>query len=161
MLVETNGTTDSEMLIETLSLERSLRHFSLPIQISVIDAQRWQKRFWHNALEREQARTASQVFSRAWTWSKNRDSASFVNRSNDTEFVDNPLAWRSSPASWPRFRSGSRLQLSVASKPLRKPLIISMIMTKPRITFPRSKCLCPTMWRKAPSRGCCRISLWK
>ena len=61
-LVETNGTTDSEMLIETLSLERSLRHFSLPVQLSVIDAQRWQKRFWHNALEREQARTASRLF---------------------------------------------------------------------------------------------------
>jgi len=62
MLVETNGTTDSEMLIEILSLERDLRHFSLPVQLSVIDAQRWQKRFWHNALEREQARTASHLF---------------------------------------------------------------------------------------------------
>jgi G3E family GTPase len=62
VLVETNGTTDSEQLIEILSLERSLRHFSLPVQLSVIDAQRWQKRFWHNALEREQARTASHLF---------------------------------------------------------------------------------------------------
>lgn len=62
VLVETNGTTDSEILIETLSLERRLRPFSLPVQISIIDAQRWQKRFWHNALEREQARTASHLF---------------------------------------------------------------------------------------------------
>jgi G3E family GTPase len=62
VLVETNGTTDSEQLIEILALERNLRHFSLPVQLSVIDAQRWQKRFWHNALEREQARTASHLF---------------------------------------------------------------------------------------------------
>ncbi len=62
VLIETNGTTDSELLIETLSLQPSLRRFSLPVQISVIDAQRWQKRFWHNALEREQARTGSHLF---------------------------------------------------------------------------------------------------
>jgi G3E family GTPase len=62
LLVESNGTTDSELLIETLSLQPSLRRFSLPVQISIIDAQRWQKRFWHNALEREQVRTASHLF---------------------------------------------------------------------------------------------------
>ncbi|HEU4678984.1 MAG TPA: GTP-binding protein [Terrimicrobiaceae bacterium] len=62
LLVESNGTTDSELLIETLSLQPSLRGFSLPVQVSIIDAQRWQKRFWHNALEREQARTASHLF---------------------------------------------------------------------------------------------------
>lgn len=62
VLVETNGTTDSEQLIEMLALEPALKAFSLPVQLSVIDSQRWQKRFWHNALEREQARTASHVF---------------------------------------------------------------------------------------------------
>ena len=62
VLIETNGTTDSEQLIEMLSLEPELKKFSLPIQLSVIDGQRWQKRFWHNALEREQARTASHIF---------------------------------------------------------------------------------------------------
>jgi G3E family GTPase len=61
ILVETNGTTDSEQLIELLSLEADLSRFSLPIQVSLIDAKRWQKRFWHNALEREQARTASHL----------------------------------------------------------------------------------------------------
>jgi len=61
-VVETNGTTDSENLIEMLSLEPDLGKFSLPMQVSVIDGQRWQKRFWHNALEREQARTASHLF---------------------------------------------------------------------------------------------------
>lgn len=60
-VVETNGTTDAEQLIEMLSLEPGLEKFTLPIQISLIDGKRWQKRFWHNALEREQARTAAHV----------------------------------------------------------------------------------------------------
>lgn len=62
MLVETNGTTDSGRLIEALSLDRTLQKFTLPVQLSLIDAQRWQKRFWHNAFERGQARTASHIF---------------------------------------------------------------------------------------------------
>ena len=61
VLLETNGTTDSDQLIELLSLTESLKGFSLPLQVSLIDAKRWQKRFWHNALEREQARTASHI----------------------------------------------------------------------------------------------------
>jgi G3E family GTPase len=59
VLLESNGTTDSEELIYLLATEPRLRGFALPAQISVIDAKRWQKRFWHNALEREQARTAT------------------------------------------------------------------------------------------------------
>jgi G3E family GTPase len=59
LLVEANGTTDAEELIEMLSLDPDLRRFTLPIQLSVVDSKRWQKRFWHNALEREQVRLAS------------------------------------------------------------------------------------------------------
>lgn len=66
VVIETNGTTDSEELIELLSLEPSLGRFTLPIQLSVIDGQRWQKRFWHNALELEQARTAGFLFISRW-----------------------------------------------------------------------------------------------
>lgn len=62
LLVETNGTTDPGPLIEALALDPSLTGFTSPMQVAVIDCQRWQKRFWHNALEREQARTASHVF---------------------------------------------------------------------------------------------------
>jgi hypothetical protein len=62
MIVETNGTTDSAHLIEFLALDPGLKKFSLPIQLSIIDGKRWQKRFWHNALEREQAKTASHVY---------------------------------------------------------------------------------------------------
>lgn len=61
LIVETNGTTDSAQLIESLALDPTLKKFSPPVQLSVIDGKRWQRRFWHNALEREQARTASHI----------------------------------------------------------------------------------------------------
>jgi G3E family GTPase len=66
VVIETNGTTDSEELIELLSLEPALARFTQPIQLSVIDGQRWQKRFWHNPLELEQARTANFLFVSRW-----------------------------------------------------------------------------------------------
>ncbi len=62
VVVETNGTTDSEQLVEMLSLEPGLKKFSLPVQMTIVDAKRWQKRFWHNSLERDQARTATHLF---------------------------------------------------------------------------------------------------
>ncbi|HEY8902919.1 MAG TPA: GTP-binding protein [Chthoniobacterales bacterium] len=62
VIVETNGTTDSEELIELLSFEPILGRFTLPMQVSVIDGKRWQKRFWHNGLELDQARTANYLF---------------------------------------------------------------------------------------------------
>jgi len=62
MIVETNGTTDSAHLIESLALDPSLKKFSHPIQLSIIDGKRWQKRFWHNSLERNQAKTASHIY---------------------------------------------------------------------------------------------------
>ena len=62
LLLETNGTTDSEQLLETLAFNKDLRRFTPPIQLSIIDGQRWQRRFWHNALEREQVRTATHLF---------------------------------------------------------------------------------------------------
>jgi G3E family GTPase len=62
VIIETNGTTDSEELIEMLTLAPELEQFSPPIQISIIDGKRWQKRFWHNSLELEQAKTANYLF---------------------------------------------------------------------------------------------------
>jgi G3E family GTPase len=62
LVVETNGTTDSEELIELLSLEPDLGRFTLPLQVSIIDGKRWQKRFWHNSLELDQARTSNYLF---------------------------------------------------------------------------------------------------
>ncbi len=62
LLLETNGTTDSEQLLETLAFNKDLKRFTPPIQLSIIDGQRWQRRFWHNALEREQVLTATHLF---------------------------------------------------------------------------------------------------
>jgi G3E family GTPase len=62
LLLETNGTTDSEQLFETLAFNKDLKRFTPPLQLSVIDGQRWQHRFWHNALERDQVRTATHLF---------------------------------------------------------------------------------------------------
>jgi G3E family GTPase len=62
LLIETNGTTDSEQLLETLAFTPALKNFTQPVQLSIIDGQRWQRRFWHNALEREQVRTATHLF---------------------------------------------------------------------------------------------------
>lgn len=62
VIIETNGTTDSDELIELLTMAPTLEPFSPPIQVSVIDGKRWQKRFWHNSLELEQAKTANHLF---------------------------------------------------------------------------------------------------
>lgn len=58
LLLEANGTTDSMELIEQLSLRPECARYTMPIQISVVDAKRWQKRSWHDRLEREQVATA-------------------------------------------------------------------------------------------------------
>lgn len=62
LLIEANGTTDTEELVEILTLDRRSEPFTLPVQVAVIDGKRWQKRFWHNGLEASQARTASHGF---------------------------------------------------------------------------------------------------
>lgn len=59
LLIEANGTTDTEELVEILTLDRRAERFSLPVQVVLIDAKRWQKRFWHNGLEASQVRTAT------------------------------------------------------------------------------------------------------
>jgi len=66
IVIETNGTTDAQELIQLLALEPALARFTPPIQLSVIDGQRWQKRFWHNGLELDQARTANFLFVSRW-----------------------------------------------------------------------------------------------
>ena len=61
MLIEANGATEADELLGYLSMDRRLAHFTLPMQITVVDASRWQRRWWHNALEVSQARTATHV----------------------------------------------------------------------------------------------------
>jgi G3E family GTPase len=61
MLIEANGATETDELLGHLTTDTQLAHFTLPLQLTVLDAARWQKRWWHNALEREQLRTATHV----------------------------------------------------------------------------------------------------
>jgi G3E family GTPase len=61
MLIEANGATETDELLGHLTTDARLAAFTLPLQITVVDAARWQKRWWHNALERAQLRTATHV----------------------------------------------------------------------------------------------------
>ena len=61
-LLEANGTADTLQLIEILSAKQALSGYSLPIQINVIDGKRWQKRHWHNKLERGQVESAGYLY---------------------------------------------------------------------------------------------------
>ena len=73
MLIEVNGTADPAELIEILAADRAGDRYTLPIQVSVIDASRWQRRHWQNGLEAQQAMTATHiVLSRAEEVDKER-----------------------------------------------------------------------------------------
>ncbi len=58
MLIEANGTADATQLIEIFTADSATERYTLPIQVVVIDAKRWQKRYWNNRLERSQVETA-------------------------------------------------------------------------------------------------------
>ena len=60
VLLEANGTADTAELIDLLSTEEQCRRYSLPIQISVVNIKRWQRRIWRR-LERLQVQTAGFV----------------------------------------------------------------------------------------------------
>jgi G3E family GTPase len=62
MLIEANGATETDEVLGHLTTDRKLSHFTLPLQLTVVDAGRWQKRWWHNALERAQVSTATHLF---------------------------------------------------------------------------------------------------
>jgi G3E family GTPase len=60
-LIEANGATKTEELLGSLTTDRRLTRYALPLQVTIVDAQRWQKRWWHNGLEANQTRTATHV----------------------------------------------------------------------------------------------------
>lgn len=80
MLIEANGATETDELLGHLTTDARLAHFSLPLQLTVVDATRWQKRWWHNALERAQVSTATQV-SLNWTHTLAPDKLAAVRQS--------------------------------------------------------------------------------
>jgi G3E family GTPase len=59
LLVEANGTSDYITLIAALAARPEAKRFMSPLQVTMIDASRWQKRLWHNRLEKEQVNTAT------------------------------------------------------------------------------------------------------
>lgn len=61
MLIEANGATETDELLGYLTTDTTLTHFTLPLQLTVIDAARWQKRWWNNGLEAAQTTTATHV----------------------------------------------------------------------------------------------------
>lgn len=58
MLIEANGTADAAQLIEIFTADDATARYTLPIQVVVVDAKRWQKRHWNNRVERSQVETA-------------------------------------------------------------------------------------------------------
>jgi G3E family GTPase len=62
LLLESNGTSDPASLLQQLLFRPVLRQrFSPILQVTCVNALRWQKRFWNNELERLQVRTASHL----------------------------------------------------------------------------------------------------
>ncbi len=61
MLIEANGATAADELLGYLTLDRRLAQFTLPLQVTIIDAGRWQRRWWHNTLEASQVVTATHL----------------------------------------------------------------------------------------------------
>lgn len=72
VLIEANGTSDATELHDILALDPRLDALTRPMQVTVVDARRWQRRWFDKRLEREQAVTASHL----WVnWSEALDPA--------------------------------------------------------------------------------------
>jgi G3E family GTPase len=61
ILLETNGTTDTGVLLELLAEAEGLDHLGPPLQLTMIDAARFERRDWMNTIEKEQLRTSSHL----------------------------------------------------------------------------------------------------
>lgn len=61
MLIEANGATETDELLGFLTMDSKLAQYTPPLQLTVLDAGRWQKRWFHNALERAQATTSTHL----------------------------------------------------------------------------------------------------
>jgi G3E family GTPase len=61
MMLEANGTADVPELIEMLVADPSASRYTMPVQVVLVDVKRWQKRYFHDALEKGQVPTAGYV----------------------------------------------------------------------------------------------------
>lgn len=71
VLLEASGSADPGTLLLQLAASPEVRaRFAPVIQVTLVNTHRWQKRFWHNELERLQVRTASHL---VMTWTDRID----------------------------------------------------------------------------------------
>jgi len=94
MLIEANGATETDELLGHLTTDRKLSHFTLPLQLTVVDAARWQKRWWHNALERAQVSTATHVY---LNWTHKLSAARLANVQESMREVNGRAAFVDAP----------------------------------------------------------------
>ena len=62
LLVEANGASDQISLIAAVTMRGECRRFLSPMQVTMVDARRWQKRDCQNTLEKEQLLTSTHWF---------------------------------------------------------------------------------------------------
>ena len=106
-LIEANGATKTEELLGRLTTDRRLARYTLPLQVTIVDAKRWQKRWWHTELETNQTRTATHVHVN-WTDRVRADRRATV---EDGIRAVNRHAALTSPAGF----AGDLAQLSIAT----------------------------------------------
>jgi G3E family GTPase len=61
VVVEANGTTDTEAMLEIFGAAPELQTLTPPVQLTVVDAERFGTHDWRNELERVQIRTAQHL----------------------------------------------------------------------------------------------------
>jgi G3E family GTPase len=117
-LIEANGATKTEELLSWLTTDRRQARYTLPLQVTVVDAKRWQKRWWHNELEVNQTRTATHVYVN-WTDRVRADRIALV---ESGVRALNPHAVLTSPTGFADELQG--LAVAAAGETMRPPLLM-------------------------------------
>ncbi len=61
MLIESCGAVGTDQLLVRLASDVRLAHYTLPLQVTVVDVARWQRRWPHNDMERAHVQTATHM----------------------------------------------------------------------------------------------------
>jgi G3E family GTPase len=118
VLIEANGATETEELLDRLTSDRRLSSYTLPLQVTIVDAKRWQKRWGHKGLEVNQTRTATHVHMN-WTHRVRADRLAAV---EEGIRAVNPHAAFTSPVGFAR--DLERLALATAGDETRPALLM-------------------------------------
>jgi G3E family GTPase len=117
-LIEANGATKTEELLSSLTTARGQARYTLPLQATIIDAKRWQKRWWHNALEVNQTRTATHLY---LNWTNRVPEARIAEVEREVRAL-NPHGALTSPAGFAD--ELQRLSIATAGETERAPLLM-------------------------------------